>query len=50
MQRITLSEKRIDELKIQFQAVLYILPVTLKEYRWAIAMSIAVGVFEEIIL
>ena len=49
MQKINLTEKKEEELKLQFEAISYVLPTTLREFKWAILMSVIVGVLEELI-
>ena len=49
LNKMNLTSDKAEKFKSDSEDVLYILPATLREYKWAITLSLFVGLFEEII-
>ena len=49
MHSIRFSKESLEKIKVQYAKISYLIPKNNEEYRYAIALSFGVGIFEEII-
>ncbi len=49
LSNMKIPSTKAKKIRNQFSDVMYIVPTTMREYKWAIVMSVIVGAFEEVI-